>query len=127
MVEACFVSLAAPDVAGALTRCRLLGARRILVVPYFLFAGLLVDRISDQAHAWAAAHDDTEVVVGGHMGVDPRLVELVWHRYDEVAGGPVHMNCDGCLHRTPLPGYESRVGVAPPTATSRTSRTSRTR
>ena len=33
------------------------------------------------------AHPDTEVVVGGHMGVDERLVELAWARYDEALSG----------------------------------------
>ena len=82
-------------------------------MPYFLFTGLLVDRIAEQAGAWAHAHPGTEVVVGRHMGVDPRLVDLAWHRYDEAVGGPVRMNCDGCVHRAPMPGYEHRVGASP--------------
>jgi sirohydrochlorin cobaltochelatase len=47
------------------------------------------------------------------MGIDQRLVELVWTRYDEALGAHVTMNCDGCLYRTPLPGYEDRVGTGP--------------
>jgi precorrin isomerase/sirohydrochlorin ferrochelatase len=112
-VEAAFVSLARPDIAGALDRCHALGARRIAVVPYFLFTGLLVDRIAELARQWAAAHPDTEVAIGAHMGIDDRLVELVWERYDEARGHPVAMNCDGCLYRVPLPGYEHRVGTRP--------------
>ena len=46
MVEPAFVSLAAPGVPAALERCRRLGATRIAVVPYFLFTGVLVDRIA---------------------------------------------------------------------------------
>src|SRR5438270_5134492 len=37
LVEPAFVSLAGPSVPAALDRCRRLGARRIAVVPYFLF------------------------------------------------------------------------------------------
>jgi cobalt/nickel transport system ATP-binding protein len=99
LVEGAFVSLARPGVIEALDRCRQLGARRITVVPYFLFTGLLVERIGRQARSWAERHADTEVAVASHIGVDPGLVELVWRRFDEAAGGPVHMNCDGCLHR----------------------------
>jgi len=115
LVEPAFVSLAAPGVPGALERCHRLGARRIAVVPYFLFTGLLVDRIAAQAAAWAQDHPGTAVVMGEEMGVDPRLVELTWARYDEAVAGPVHMNCDGCLHRVPLPGYEARLGAPPAT------------
>ncbi|MGH9082593.1 MAG: precorrin-8X methylmutase, partial [Acidimicrobiales bacterium] len=113
LVVPAFVSLARPDVPAALDQCARLGARRIVVVPYFLFTGLLVERIGTQVAGWAAAHPDREVTVGAHLGADRRLVSLVWHRYDEAIGGPVHMNCDGCLYRAPLPGYEHRVGSSP--------------
>jgi precorrin isomerase/sirohydrochlorin ferrochelatase len=112
-VEPAFVSLARPGVAEALERCHSLGARRIAVVPYFLFTGLLVERIGEVARAWAGGHPDTEVALGAHMGIDDRLVELTWSRYDEALGEPVTMNCDGCLYRAPLPGYEHRVGTRP--------------
>jgi precorrin isomerase/sirohydrochlorin ferrochelatase len=112
-VEPAFVSLARPSVAEALERCRRLGARRIAVVPYFLCTGLLVERIGEQARDWAAAHSDVEVALGAHMGLDERIVALLWSRYDETLGAPVTMNCDGCLYRTPLPGYEHKVGTRP--------------
>lgn len=113
-VEPAFVSLARPGVEEALERCRVLGARRIAVVPYFLFTGVLVERIVALARAWAAAHPEVEVAVGAPIGIDERLVELAWSRYDEALGAPVTMNCDGCLYRVPLPGYEHRVGTRPP-------------
>jgi precorrin isomerase/sirohydrochlorin ferrochelatase len=109
LVVPAFVSLAKPGVPAALDQCARLGATRIAVVPYFLFDGLLVERIGQQVAAWASAHPRCTTATGHHMGVDPRLVDLAWFRYDEAAGGPVHMNCDGCLYRTPLPGYEHRV------------------
>jgi cobalt/nickel transport system ATP-binding protein len=111
MVEPAFVSLAAPSVPEALDRCRLLGAERIAVIPYFLFTGILVDRIADQTQAWADQHPDIDVRMGPELGADPRLAELVLERYREAVEGPVRMNCDCCTYRTPLPGYEGRVGA----------------
>lgn len=113
LVVPAFVSLARPGVASALDQCAALGAKRIAVAPYFLFAGLLVERIAEQALGWAGAHPGHQVAVGAPIGVDRELVELVWDRFDEARAGPVHMNCDGCLYRAPLPGYEHRVGAAP--------------
>lgn len=110
LVEPAFVSLAPPDVADALERCYLLGARRIAVVPYFLFTGVLVDRIHAQAAEWAASHPDTTVVVGAELGPDVRIADLVLERYDEARRGEARMNCDCCIYRVALPGYESRVG-----------------
>jgi cobalt/nickel transport system ATP-binding protein len=113
LVEPAFVSLAPPDLATALERCYLLGARRITVAPYFLFTGILPERITNQAREFADAHPDARVEVAGVLRHDPRIVELVWERYDEARAGNAVMNCDGCLYRAPLPGYEDRVGAPP--------------
>jgi cobalt/nickel transport system ATP-binding protein len=110
LVEPAFVSLAPPSVPESLDRCRRLGAARVAVVPYFLFTGILVERIGAQAAAWAAVHPDVAVRVGRELGPDARLAELVLDRYYEALNGDVRMNCDLCAYRTPLPGYEGRVG-----------------
>src|SRR5436190_826840 len=104
MVEPAFVSLAAPSVPDALDRCYRLGARKIAVVPYFLFTGVLVDRIHEQAKAWAE-QNGIEVRIGPELGPDPRLARLVLERYHEAIEGDVRMNCDCCKYRVALPGY----------------------
>lgn len=106
MVEPAFVSLASPSVADALDRCRRLGATKVAVVPYFLFTGVLVDRIGDQAREWAAAHPEVEVRVGRHLGAEPAIAGLVVERYREALDGETRMNCDCCVYRVALPGYE---------------------
>ncbi len=92
IVEPAFVSLADPRVPAAIDRCRRLGAECIAVVPYFLFTGVLVDRIGDQARVNGA-------VPHAHLGVDRRLVALVLERYREALAGDARMNCDGCKYR----------------------------
>jgi cobalt/nickel transport system ATP-binding protein len=92
IVEPAFVSLADPRVPAAIARCRRLGAERVAVVPYFLFTGVLVDRIGEQTRA-------TDAVPHPHLGVDPRIVELVLERYREALAGDARMNCDGCKYR----------------------------
>ena len=113
-VEAAFISLASPSVPEALDRCRRLGARRVAVVPYFLFTGVLVDRISVQARAWAESHPDVEVTVGPHLGPVAPVADVVLERYHEALVGGAVMNCDLCVYRTPLPGHEHRVGAPIP-------------
>ncbi len=111
LVEPAFVSLAEPSVPAALERCRRLGATRIAVMPYFLFTGVLVDRIRSQTADWADSHPSLEVRHGPHLGADPRIAALVLERYREAFAGDVRMNCDLCVYRTALPGYEHRVGA----------------
>lgn len=108
MVEPAFVSLADPRVPAALDRCRLLDARRIVVVPYFLFTGILVDRIAAQVGDWAAAHPHIDARPGPHLGADLRIARLVLERYREAQAGDAHMNCDLCVYRHALPGYEHK-------------------
>src|SRR5215216_4533453 len=53
LVETAFVSLAPPNVPEALERCRRLGARHIAVFSYFLFTGVLEERIREQSQDFA--------------------------------------------------------------------------
>jgi sirohydrochlorin cobaltochelatase len=110
-VETAFVSLAAPDVPSGLDRCARLGARRIVVLPYFLFTGILPNRVRLQTEGWAAAHPEVEVRSADVIGPEPELLDLVWERYAEAVEGDLRMNCDSCVYRVALPGFEDRVGM----------------
>lgn len=110
-VETAFVSLAWPDVATGLGRCRALGARRVVVAPYFLFDGVLPRRVVAQARAFADAHPDVEVRTAGYLGDTDALASLVVERYREALHGDIRMNCDTCAYRVLLPGFEDKLGA----------------
>ncbi|MYQ91819.1 sirohydrochlorin chelatase [Streptomyces sp. SID4946] len=110
-VETAFVSLAAPDVPSGLDRCVALGARKIVVLPYFLFTGILPDRVRRQTEEWAAAHPETPVASADVIGPEPELLDLVLERYEEAVKGNLRMNCDSCVYRIALPGFEDKVGL----------------
>ena len=110
-VETAFVSLAAPDVPSGLDRCVRLGARRIVVLPYFLFTGILPDRVRRQTEDWAAARPEFEVRSADVIGPEPELLDLVMERYAEAVKGDLRMNCDSCVYRIALPGFEDKVGL----------------
>jgi sirohydrochlorin cobaltochelatase len=38
------------------------------------------------------------------------LADLVLERYAEAVGGDIRMNCDTCMYRVALPGFDHRVG-----------------
>ncbi|WP_335936007.1 sirohydrochlorin chelatase [Streptomyces sp. PTD5-9] len=110
-VETAFVSLAAPDVPSGLDRCVKLGARRIVVLPYFLFTGVLPDRVRRQTEEWAAAHPEPDVRSAEVIGAAEELYDLVMERYGEAVEGDLRMNCDSCVYRIALPGFEDKVGL----------------
>ena len=109
-VETAFISLAEPSVPGGLERARRLGFRRVVVLPYFLFAGVLPDRIVRQSRQWAGEHPDVDVRVAGLIGPGERLTRLVLQRWAELDGGDLRMNCDTCAYRVALPGFEDKLG-----------------
>jgi len=88
-----------------------LGARRIVVLPYFLFTGILPDRVRQQTEGWAAAHPEVEVFSADVIGPEPELLDLVMERYQEAVKGDLRMNCDSCVYRIALPGFEDKVGA----------------
>ena len=62
---------------GSDGEARRLGARRIVVLPYFLFAGVLPTRTREQAAEWAAAHPELDVRCADVIGASAPLAELV--------------------------------------------------
>ncbi|MEV4120166.1 uroporphyrinogen-III C-methyltransferase [Micromonospora sp. NPDC049645] len=109
-VEPGFISLAQPSVPAVLERLRRLGARRIVVAPYFLFAGVLPDRIVAQSAEFAAVHPDLDVRVAEVIGDCDALADLVLERHAEALGGDIRMNCDTCAYRVLMPGFADKVG-----------------
>ncbi len=110
LAETAFVSLARPGVLEGLERCRLLGARQILVARYFLFPGVLPDRVTEQASLYAAAHPELDIRCADVLGDCDEIAALVYERYHEALTGDIRMNCDMCVYRIAMPGFEHRVG-----------------
>ncbi|MFE7763492.1 sirohydrochlorin chelatase [Streptomyces sp. NPDC057438] len=94
-VETAFVSLAAPDVPSGLDRCVRLGARRVVVLPYFPLTGGPADRARMQTEGWAAARPEIGVRSADVIGPEPELLDLLVKRYREALEGDPHM------HRAP--------------------------
>lgn len=109
-VEPAFISLAEPSVPAGLERLRRLGAEHIVVAPYFLFPGVLPDRIATQSAEFAVRHPELSVRVADVLGDCDELADLVLERYHEAVRGDIRMNCDTCIYRVAMPGFTERVG-----------------
>ncbi|MNB75811.1 Sirohydrochlorin cobaltochelatase [compost metagenome] len=98
-VESCFIAITRPSLDEGLERCLALGARKIIVQPYLLFTGVLMQQFTDRVTAFAAAHPEIEVELGGYIGTHPLLAEMLNGRIDEVLNGRSFANCDNCRYR----------------------------
>lgn len=110
-VEVAFVGITTPSMPEGLERCLALGARRVLIVPYFLYTGVLHKRIAALVAARAAVTPECDFRVASHLGQDKRLVLLALRLIEEASTGRATMTCDVCQYRTLLFGREQRVGM----------------
>jgi sirohydrochlorin cobaltochelatase len=111
VVEPAFVSMTPPNVAQGLDRLKGLGAKKVVVFSYFLFTGVLEERIREQSTRFAAENPSLKVAYAGCFGPHERVADLVLDRYEEATKGDIRMNCDVCVHRVALPGFEEKVGA----------------
>jgi sirohydrochlorin cobaltochelatase len=109
-VEPCFVGITRPSLDEALARCVALGAERVVVLPYFLFTGVLVRRVASIVAERAAALPNVDFRLAEHLGAHPRLLDLAARRVAEAIRGEVAMSCDRCIYRVPLAGFGHQIG-----------------
>jgi|GEM_PF-2986151 len=100
LVQEAFVSLATPSVPEGLERLRRLGARRITLAPWWLFAGVLLDRARDQARSFADTHG-LELRIAERFGPDEQVLDAVWFNVVDAWRG-VRTSCDRCHWRLPF-------------------------
>lgn len=110
-VEVAFVGISGPSVPEGLERCLALGAQRVLVVPYFLYTGVLHKRIAALVAARAVTTPECDIRLAHHLGQDERLELLALRLIEEACTGQATMTCDVCQYRTPLFGREQHVGM----------------
>jgi (2Fe-2S) ferredoxin len=79
-------------------------------VPYFLFAGRLVERLAAQVAEFRARYPWIETTLAPHLGADPRLFALLDERIEGALGGARPLPCDTCQYRAPVGGVADKVG-----------------
>ena len=99
-----------PLTAPALKHAARLGYRRVIVFPWFLFTGILVNRIYDAVDEAQAAHPDIQFVKAGYLNDHPLVVETFVERAEELLEGSPAMNCGLCKYREQVLGFEHQVG-----------------
>ena len=110
--EIAFSGVAFPRVDDGLERAARLGFKRIIVFPYFLFTGILINRIYDQTREVAARHPGIEFLEAPCLRDHPLVLDAFVERVREIEHGSPAMNCQLCKYRTQIVGYEPEVGAA---------------
>lgn len=88
IVEPSFLELAEPDILAGGDRCAERGAARVLMVPYFLSAGVHLARdLVDAREALRERHPGIDFQLGPPLGPHPLLDQLVLERVRELDRG----------------------------------------
>ncbi|MGO9466576.1 MAG: sirohydrochlorin chelatase [Isosphaeraceae bacterium] len=87
IVEACFLELTEPDIPAGGARCVAQGATRVLIVPYFLSAGVHLRRdLTAARDELGRRHPQVEFRLGAPLGPHSLLDQLVAMRIREIDG-----------------------------------------
>ena len=98
-VETCFIGITHPRLEEGFRRARLYQPKRIIVLPYFLFTGVLVRKIFDITAQQQEQYPEITMNCLPEMGVQPQLLSLLREREIEAQLGQVQMNCELCKFR----------------------------
>lgn len=110
--EVAYSGVTFPLVTPALDHAVRLGYRRIVVFPYFLFTGVLVNRIYDAAAEAQEKYPTVEILPAPYLDDHPLVIDTLLARIEEMLVGQNLMNCALCKYREQVLGFEAEIGLA---------------
>ncbi len=82
----------------------------LLVVPYFLFAGRLFEKLEEQVGAFASRYPWIRTSLASCLGNDERVRAVLQERIQEALEGQQQLACDTCQYRAPIAAVSQNVG-----------------
>ena len=98
-VETCFIGITHPRLEEGFHRAYFYQPKRIIVLPYFLFTGTLMEKIFDITAQQESQHPNIDFACLSEMGIAPQLLQVFREREIEAQLGQVAMNCEMCKFR----------------------------
>ncbi|WP_416828817.1 sirohydrochlorin chelatase [Ectobacillus polymachus] len=99
LVEPAFMGVTDPLVEEGVERLIKLGAKKVIILPYFLFTGILIKRLEGMISKFQLQHADISFELADYFGYHPKLQTIIQERVEETLQGDVQMNCDVCQYR----------------------------
>ncbi len=108
--ETVFSGVTFPLVEPGLRHALKLGFKRVILLPYFLFSGVLVSRVRDHSMKVAKENPDVQFLNATYLSDQDLVIDTFMERIQEAFNGENFMNCALCKYRSDLLGFESEVG-----------------
>ncbi|AUX28426.1 MULTISPECIES: CbiX/SirB N-terminal domain-containing protein [Sorangium] len=110
LVEPTFIGVTRPSVEETLERVARQRPERVVVLPYFLFAGRLMTKLAEQVDRFASTYPWIRASLAPHLGRSSALSGLIDERARQALAGESPLPCDTCMYRTAMPGLAREVG-----------------
>ena len=98
-VETCFIGITHPRMEEGFRRAYMYQAKRVIVLPYFLFTGTLMEKIFNITAQQEEQHPEIDFACLPEMGIASQLLQVIREREIEAQLGQVAMNCEMCKFR----------------------------
>lgn len=105
-----FMSIASPSVPEGLELIARTRPERVVVVPYLLFSGRLIERLSAQIEEFGTRYPWISIQLEDTLGNVPAVHQALQERAESASQGARPLPCDTCQYRVPIAGVESKVG-----------------
>jgi sirohydrochlorin cobaltochelatase len=101
LVDLAFTGITWPRLERVVQRQALLGMTQVVVVPYYLYTGTLMQRIARQVAHLRVQYPRIRFALGEHFGFEPEIFGLLEQRVADLQSGASEsrMPCDGCKFR----------------------------
>ncbi|MDP2451651.1 MAG: sirohydrochlorin chelatase [Polaromonas sp.] len=101
LVDLAFTGITWPRLEKTVQRQSLLGMTQVVVLPYYLFNGTLVERITKQVANLKAQYPAIRFTSTAYFGFEREIFELLEQRVNDLKRGAPEsrMPCDGCKYR----------------------------
>jgi len=103
MVDVAFTGITFPKVETVVQRQVACGMKQIIVLPYYLYTGVLIERIARQVGRLTQQYPEISFALAKYIGFDTAIYELLDERVSEAIGEgvdePKMLECDGCKYR----------------------------
>ena len=102
LVDVAFTGVTFPRIETVVQRQVQLGMTQIIVMPYYLFTGTLVERIERQVQHLRQQYPTVRFAKSNYFGFADEIFEVLNQRVREnieIQDGPNMLECDGCKYR----------------------------
>lgn len=99
LVDIAFTGITHPRLERVVQRHARLGLTQLVVLPYYLFTGTLMERIKRQVEHLSKQYPHIRFARGEYFGFEDEIFALLEQRVNEAGHDAGCMPCDGCKYR----------------------------